>query len=69
MTILTPIVAVSLLRQRLIDEMDIRRFSSETQRDYIRSVDPFPTCLGRLPDTATAEDLWRFQVEQGGLGV
>ena len=37
MTTLIP-VAVSPLRQRLIDEMDIRRFGFETQRNYIRDV-------------------------------
>lgn len=34
MTTLVP-VAVSPLRQRLIDEMDIRRFGHETQRNYM----------------------------------
>lgn len=38
MTILAPVVAVSPLRQRLIDEMDLRRFDHETQRNYIRDV-------------------------------
>ncbi len=63
MTILTPVVAVSPLRQRLIDEMEIRRFGYETQRNYIRDVARFATFLGRPPDTATAEDVRRFQIE------
>ncbi|WP_301337970.1 hypothetical protein [Sphingomonas sp. AP4-R1] len=37
MTSLIP-VAVSPLRQRLIDEMEIRRFGRETQRNYLRDV-------------------------------
>ena len=37
MTILTPVVAVSPLRQRLIDEMEIRRFGYETQRGTVRN--------------------------------
>ena len=68
MTTLVP-VAVSPLRQRLIDEMDIRRFGHETQRNYIRDVGRFATFLGRSPDTATAEDVRRFQLEQGELDV
>src|SRR5215210_8725244 len=60
---------VSPLRQRLIDDMHGRRFSRETQRNYIRDVGRFATFLGRPPDTATAGDLRRFQVEQRDAGV
>src|SRR5271155_2434012 len=60
---------VSSLRQRLIDDMNMRRFSPETRRNYIRDVGRLATFLGRAPDTATAEDLRRFQVEQGEAGV
>lgn len=52
MTILSSVVAVSPLRQRLIDEMEIRRFGYETQRNYIRDVGRLATFLGRPPDTA-----------------
>lgn len=38
MAILIPDVAVSPLRQPLIDEVDIRRFGPETQRNYVRDV-------------------------------
>lgn len=68
MTTLVP-VAVSPLRQRLINEMDIRRFGHETQGNYIRDVGQFATFLGRSPDTATAEDVRRFQIQQGELDV
>ena len=37
MTTMIP-VAVSPLRQRLIDEMEMRRFGRDTQRNYIRDV-------------------------------
>jgi site-specific recombinase XerD len=60
---------ISPLRQRLIDDMNMRRFSRETQRNYIRDVGRFATFLGRSPDTATADDLRRFQVEQRDAGV
>ena len=69
MNILVPVVAVSPLRQRLIDEMEMRRFGRETQRNYIRDVGRFATFLGRSPDTATAEEVRRFQVEQHDQGV
>ena len=47
----------------------MRRFSRETQRNYIRDVGRFATFLGRAPNTATAEDLRRLQVDQREAGV
>jgi hypothetical protein len=61
--------AVVPLRQRLIDDMTMRRFSHETQRNYLRDVGRFATWLGRSPHTATAEDVRRFQIEQQETGV
>jgi hypothetical protein len=49
--------------------MNMRRFSPETRRNYLRDVGRFATFLGRSPDTATAEDLRRFQIEQGDAGI
>ena len=66
---LSPTTAISPLRQRLIDDMNVRRFSRETQRNYIRDVGRFATFLGRSPDTATADDVRRFQIEQSEAGV
>jgi len=60
---------VSPLRQRLIDDMNMRRFSRETQRNYLRDIGRLATFLGRSPDTATADDLRRFQIEQQEGGV
>src|SRR6478752_1603179 len=60
---------ISQLRQRLIDDMSLRRFSHETRRNYLRDVGRLATFLGRRPDTATAQDLRRFQVEQREAGV
>ena len=53
---------ISPLRQRLIDDMTARRFSEDTQRDYVRNVRKFAAFLGQSPDTATSEDLRRFQL-------
>jgi hypothetical protein len=61
--------AISPLRQRLIDDMNMRRFSRETQRNYICDVGRFAAFLRRSPDTATADDLRRFQIEQRDAGV
>src|SRR5215475_4991187 len=59
---------ISDLRRRMIADMTIRSFSDKTQRDYIRNVEAFDRFLGRSPDTATGDDIRRFQltqVEQG----
>jgi integrase/recombinase XerD len=61
--------AISPLRQRLIDDMNTRRFSRETQRNYIRDVGRFATFLGRSPDTATADGVRRFQIQQRCAGT
>ena len=42
---------ISPLRQRMIDDMRARRFSEDTQRDYVRNVRNFTAFLGRPPDT------------------
>jgi hypothetical protein len=42
--------------------MTARRFSEATQKDYVRNVRNFTAFLGRSPDTATSDDLRRFQL-------
>jgi site-specific recombinase XerD len=69
MTFLDLDTPVSPLRQRLIDDMNLRRFSRETQRNYLRDIGRLAAFLGRSPDTATADDLRRFQIEQQEDGV
>jgi len=54
---------ISPLRQRLIDDMTARRFSEATRKDYVRHVRTFAAFLGRSPDTATSDDLRRFQLD------
>ena len=49
--------------------MTVRNFVEKTRNDYIRQVKTFTAFLGRLPDTATAEDLRRFQLHQTRTGV
>jgi integrase/recombinase XerD len=60
---------ISPLRQRMIEDMMVRNFVEKTRNDYIRQVKTFTAFLGRLPDTATAEDLRRFQLHQTRTGV
>ena len=53
---------ITPLRRRMIEDMTVRHFASETQRNYIRAVMKLARFLGRSPDTATNEDLRRFQL-------
>jgi integrase/recombinase XerD len=53
---------ISELRRRMLEDMTVRKFSEATSRNYIRHIAEFAKFLGRSPDTATAEDVRRFQV-------
>jgi site-specific recombinase XerD len=53
---------ISPLRQRMIDDMRMRKLSPKTQTGYIRAVKRLAGYLGRSPDSATVEDLRRFQL-------
>ena len=59
---------ISDLRRRMLEDMAVRRLGEKTQHDYIKHVETFAIFLGRSPDTATAEDLRRFQVHETGQG-
>jgi len=52
------------LRERMLQDMTMRGFGAHTQKDYVRHVRSFASFLGRPPDTATMEDLRRYQVDQ-----
>src|SRR6202042_2807510 len=60
---------ISPLRQRMLEDMSMRRFVPDTQREYIRAVKRLATFLGRSPDTATAEELRAFQLHLTETGV
>jgi hypothetical protein len=53
---------ITPLRRRMIEDMSVRHFASKTQHDYIRTVMKLTRFLGQSPDTATNEDLRRFQL-------
>ena len=59
---------VSPLRQRMEEDLRMRKLAPKTRQTYIRAVRKFAKFLGRSPDTATDEDLRRFQlhlIDQG----
>ena len=60
---------ISPLRQRMIEDMRLRELGEKTQSGYIRGVKNFTRYLGRSPDTATAEDLRRYQLQLAEQGV
>ena len=59
---------ISALRARMIEDMTVRGFNEATRRTYIRDVRAFAAFIRRSPDTATAEDLRRFQLHQTQSG-
>src|SRR5246500_3267687 len=54
--------AVTPLRHRMIEDMNARKLCAGTQRGHIHSCKRFAAFLKRSPDTATAEDIRRFQL-------
>jgi len=54
--------AITPLRQRMIEDMKARKLCAGTQRGHILSCKRFAAFLKRSPDTATLEDIRRFQL-------
>jgi len=61
--------AMSPLRRRMIEDMTIRKLAPKTQHDYLQRVKNFATYLGRSPDTASSEDVRRYQLHLTASGV
>jgi integrase/recombinase XerD len=63
--------AMSPLRRRMIEDMTIRKLAPKTQHDYLQRVKNFAAFLGRSPDTASFEDVRRYQLHltMSGVGV
>jgi len=62
------IQSISPLRQRMIEDMTLRKLAPKTQAGYLRAVKNFTRFFRRSPDLASAEDLRAFQlrlVEEG----
>jgi integrase/recombinase XerD len=61
--------SITPLRQRMIEDMNARKLGAGTQRGHIRSCKRFASFLKRSPDTATAEDIRRFQLHLSETSV
>ncbi len=53
---------ITPLRQRMIEDLNGRKLSAVTRKNYIRSCRRFAAFLGRSPESATTEDVRRFQL-------
>jgi len=61
--------AITPLRQRMIEDMNARKLCAGTQQGHIRACKRFAAFLKRSPDTATLEDIRRFQLHLAEAGV
>src|SRR5450432_1728182 len=61
--------AISPLRQRMIEDMNARKLGAGTQRGHIHSCKRFAEFLKRSPETATVEDIRRFQLHLSETGI
>jgi len=57
------------LRQRMIEDMRMRKLEPKTQDAYVRAVRKLTVFLQRSPDTATVEDLRNFQLHLVDTGT
>jgi integrase/recombinase XerD len=61
--------SVSPLRQRMIEDMTIRKLAPRTQEHYIRTVKNFSAFLDASPAKASFEDLRRYQLHLVSSGA
>ena len=54
--------SISPLRQRMIEDMRLRKLAPKTQDAYIRAVKKLGDYLGHSPHRITKEDLRKFQI-------
>ncbi len=54
--------SISPLRQRMMEDMNARKLSTGTQKGHLRACRRFAAFLKRSPDTASSEDIRRFQL-------
>jgi integrase/recombinase XerD len=65
----TIISAVTPLRQRMLEDMRMRKLERRTQEAYVRAVRRFAAYLHRPPDSATVHDLRNFQLHLVDTGT
>jgi integrase/recombinase XerD len=58
----TPIPTVSPLRQRMVEDMHMRKLAPKTHAVYVLTVRKFAKFLGQSCDTPSDEDLRHFQL-------
>src|SRR5450755_2488216 len=63
--------AISPLRQRMMEDMTIRKLAPKTQRDYVQRVKHFAPSLADRPIPRVSKDVRRYQLHlaAGGAGV
>ena len=61
--------AITPLRQRMIEDMNARKLGTHSQRSHIYSCKRFAAFLKRAPDTATPDDVRRFQLHLAETGM
>lgn len=61
--------SISPLRQRMIDDLRMRKYGEKTALDYTRAVRNFTKYLGRSPDTASVEELRNYQLHMVDHGI
>ena len=59
---MTNTTIVSPLRQRMLEDMASRKRSKGTQTGHVRACKRFAAWLKRSPDTATPDEVRRFQL-------
>ena len=60
---------ISPLQARMIEDMTARKLAPKTQQAHIRSCRRFAAWLGQSPETATPDDVRRFQAELAGCDI
>lgn len=62
-------ISTTTLRQRMVEDMAARKLGRYSQRSHLSSCERFATFLKRSPDTATADELRRFQLYLAESGI
>jgi site-specific recombinase XerD len=61
--------AITPLRQRMIEDMNARKLGAHSQRSHIYSCKLFAGFLKRSPESASCEDIRRFQLHLADTGT
>ena len=60
---------ISPLRQRMIEDMTLRKLAPKTQSGYIRVIKNLARFLGHSPATASSEELRDYQIHLAKNGI